>query len=129
VIGIGKRLRHERGAAAVEFAIISSALFMLVFGIIEFGQAYSQYEVFQGAAREGARMAAVRSPEQDVVDRVYQAAKPYQPTSRPNQDRVCDEDTLGQPVTVSWTQHFKIVVPFLPAIDKDVVIKGVFRCE
>ena len=43
--------RREHGAAAVEFAIVSTVLFMIVFGIIEFGRTYSQYEVMQGAAR------------------------------------------------------------------------------
>src|SRR6185503_19473961 len=55
-----RRLRREEGAAAVEFALISVVLLTLVFGMIEFGIAFSKVNVYTGAAREGARYAAVR---------------------------------------------------------------------
>src|SRR6266498_4581775 len=56
----GPNLDEERGAVAVEFAIIMIPLLIIVFGAIEFGIAFSKVNVYTGAAREGARYAAVR---------------------------------------------------------------------
>ena len=123
------RLREERGAAAVEFAIVSTILFVIVFGITEFGRTYSQYEVLQGAAREGARRAAVGATLTQVQSAVTQAADPYTPSTPVTVDRSCTPDAVGQPVTVSWTQDFQIEIPFLPPASITRTIKGVFRCE
>ncbi len=54
-----RRLSRDRGAALVEFAIIAPMLFMLLFGIIDFGLMFGQkLDVIQGS-REGARLASV----------------------------------------------------------------------
>src|SRR5436309_12242235 len=100
---MGRRLHREDGAAAVEFAIVSTILFMIVFGIVEFGRTYSQYEVLQGAAREGARRAAVGATLPQVQQSVMQAADPYTLTNQPSMDRTCNPGDVGQPVTVSWS--------------------------
>jgi Flp pilus assembly protein TadG len=52
-------LQGEQGAAVVEFAIIVSLLFTLVFGIIEFGVLMFDKHVFTNASREGARAGVV----------------------------------------------------------------------
>src|SRR5207244_10463420 len=57
---IKDRLNREEGAAAVEFALVSILLFTLLFGIINFALVLHRYQVYEGAAREGARFAAVR---------------------------------------------------------------------
>ncbi|MDQ0619795.1 Flp pilus assembly protein TadG [Arthrobacter globiformis] len=49
----------ERGAAAVEFALLVPILIVLVFGIMEFGRAYSVQMSLANAAREGARSMAI----------------------------------------------------------------------
>jgi hypothetical protein len=49
---------RERGAAAVEFALLASLLFMLIFGSISAGISFSRSNALQTAAREGARFAA-----------------------------------------------------------------------
>ncbi len=54
------RRRHDqRGAALVEFAIASSVLLVLLFGIISYGYALSFKQGLTQAAAEGARKAAV----------------------------------------------------------------------
>jgi Flp pilus assembly protein TadG len=50
-------MRGERGAVAVEFALIAPVLLILVFGIIDFGHAYFMKHNLQNACREGARYA------------------------------------------------------------------------
>ncbi len=56
---IRKLGRTERGAAAVEFAIVGSLLFMVLFGTIQFGLAYHRYQGLNAAAREGARLGSL----------------------------------------------------------------------
>ncbi len=55
----GRWLRDERGAAAVEFALVLPVVLMMLFGIIEFGRAWNVRQTLTDAAREGARVAAV----------------------------------------------------------------------
>ncbi len=49
----------ERGAVAVEFALIFPVLVLLLVGIIEYGSMFNAQLLVQGAAREGAREMAV----------------------------------------------------------------------
>jgi Flp pilus assembly protein TadG len=128
--------RNEDGAAAVEFALISTILFLLIFGIIEFGQAYSQYQVFQGAAREGARVAAVGGTAAQVIARVKESANPFVINGRPGitvavegGGSQCTSDTISKKVTVKWRQVFDIQLPFVPPIDTRTWIQAVFKCE
>jgi len=54
-----KRVRSERGAELIEFALTLPLLLLLVLGIIEFGFLFQEYEVVTNSAREGARLAAM----------------------------------------------------------------------
>jgi Flp pilus assembly protein TadG len=69
------RLRDERGAAAVEFALVLPLLVVILFGILEFGRALHISHVVTDAAREGARRAVVRDGQnkQTTVPDVVQA--------------------------------------------------------
>ena len=53
------RARSERGAAAVEFALLVPVLCLLLFGIISYGVMLSFRQSMSQAATEGARAAAV----------------------------------------------------------------------
>jgi hypothetical protein len=50
--------RRRRAQAAVELAVAAPLLFLMLFGLIDFGRAYFQYIAVVNAAREGARFAA-----------------------------------------------------------------------
>jgi Flp pilus assembly protein TadG len=66
-----ENLRGERGASAVEFAIIASLLFMILFGTIQFGLIFNRYQGIQAGGREGARLGSlVASTNTDILDRV-----------------------------------------------------------
>ncbi|CAN5653365.1 pilus assembly protein [soil metagenome] len=54
-----RRLRGDRGAAAVEFALVVPLLLVLLFGIISYGVMLSFRQSLSQAATEGARAAAV----------------------------------------------------------------------
>jgi Flp pilus assembly protein TadG len=51
----------ERGAVAVEFAILLPVLLALVLGTLEFGRAYNAQISLTNAAREGARVMALQN--------------------------------------------------------------------
>lgn len=84
---LGERARRrsrelaERGAAAVEFALIMPILLLLVFGIISYGYMLSFRQAISQAAAEGARAAAVAQVAGDrddnAVDAVNEALDSY----------------------------------------------------
>jgi len=54
---IWKRLRSERGVAALEFAIVSQLLILLLYGLITYGFVFALDHNITQAAAEGARHA------------------------------------------------------------------------
>ena len=63
-----RRARHDRqrGAAAVEFALVVVPFITLVFGAIDFGWAIDQDVLVNNAAREGAREGSLNPDPADV---------------------------------------------------------------
>ena len=61
------RLRSERGAELVEFALVLPMLLLLGLGIFDFGMLFQRYEVVTNAAREGARAGAVGLTEGQIT--------------------------------------------------------------
>ena len=57
-----RRTSAERGASAVEFAIVFPLLFLILAGIIDFGRFMFTASIVTNAAREGARIAVVSDP-------------------------------------------------------------------
>jgi Flp pilus assembly protein TadG len=53
------RLKSERGAELVEFALTFPLLLLVMLGIMDFGLLFQQYEVLTNAAREGARVSVL----------------------------------------------------------------------
>jgi Flp pilus assembly protein TadG len=52
-----RRIRGQKGAELVEFALTFPLLLLVVLGIVDFGFLFQRYEVLTNAAREGARIA------------------------------------------------------------------------
>jgi Flp pilus assembly protein TadG len=69
---LSRRLRGDRGAAAVEFALVVPLLVALVFGLIDFGRAYNEQITLTQLAREGARLVALN--QADYATRLVTAA-------------------------------------------------------
>jgi len=65
-----RRNDQQRGAAAVELALIFPLLVSMVLGVIDFGMAYAQTINLQGAARAAARQGVT---EGDVIAAAMQA--------------------------------------------------------
>ena len=67
------RERSERGAVAVEFALLAPVLMLLLFGIMEFGRAYNVQISLSNAAREGVRVMAISNDARAARDAVRSA--------------------------------------------------------
>jgi Flp pilus assembly protein TadG len=134
-----RQLRRQRGAVAVEFALIMPVLLLILVGTLEFGRVWSQLQVFQGAAREGARCAAVKAAgfsSCDIQGSIDSSAGAYTPETdatvtingKPAPGG-CTTLTRGQDVKVSWVQPLSLDIPFWDNVTIDATIAGVFRCE
>jgi Flp pilus assembly protein TadG len=134
-----KEAKKEDGAAAVEFALIVGLLAILVFGLLEYGLAFWQVQNLRAATREGAREAAVGGSNAEIRTAMVNAAGGSLTggeaiTVSPP---LCDEDTMGQQVTVRITgnlsgavrEAFKVSIPFLPPFTLTPDLSGTFRCE
>ena len=53
------RSGSQRGVAAVEFALIAPVFFMMLFGLLEFGQAFWKQQIITSVVREAARYGVV----------------------------------------------------------------------
>jgi uncharacterized membrane protein YoaK (UPF0700 family) len=65
---------RDRGAVAVEFALLLPLLLLILFGIIDFGRAINAEITLTQAAREGARLAALGYSTSAVTSRTQSAA-------------------------------------------------------
>ena len=59
--------RSQRGAVAVEFAIIAPVLVALTFGVIEFSSAYHDKSIAADAARSAARVGSAKPTQSDFA--------------------------------------------------------------
>jgi len=53
-------VRDDRGTAAAEFGMLIAPLMLIMFGIVQFGLAFSVYNTMTDAARRAARAVAVQ---------------------------------------------------------------------
>jgi Flp pilus assembly protein TadG len=74
----GRRSLRERGAAAVEFALILPILLLMVGATIDFGRLYFTQIELGNAARDGVRLAAMGTAysTSQIQDRTRTAAAP-----------------------------------------------------
>lgn len=125
-------IKSEKGASAVEFALIFPILVILVFGIFQFAIAFNNYITITHAAREGARRAAVDLFNPDLKDYIKDMAIPLVLT---DDDIVIgvesDEDPplIGDPVSVEITYNFGISIPLVGSWEVPLKNKAVMRLE
>jgi Flp pilus assembly protein TadG len=72
-----KSLNSQKGATLVEFALIASLLFLLLFAIIEFGIYLFNKQVITNASREGARFGIVSKEERMTEEEIRQVVNLY----------------------------------------------------
>jgi Flp pilus assembly protein TadG len=111
--------RNRRGAAVVEFAVVSPVFFLLVFGMIEYGRMVMVQQLLTNAAREGARVGVLDS---STASEVRAAVKSYLTAANVNltDDKIAitpanpSSAGYGQPVTVTVSVPFS-QVSWLPS--------------
>jgi Flp pilus assembly protein TadG len=131
----GRFRDRERGAAAVEFALILPLLIVLVFGIVQFSIAYNRVQGLHAAAREGARLASLpQTTQSDIAARVTSslAGVPLNGsptiTVTPSSTRPC-ENRSGLTVKVSVSAVTDLDIPIWGSVSKTLSGTGEFRCE
>jgi Flp pilus assembly protein TadG len=68
-----RRLKSERGAELIEFALVFPLLLLIILGIVDFGFLFQRMEVVTNAAREGARVRVLPGyADVDAENRVTQ---------------------------------------------------------
>jgi Flp pilus assembly protein TadG len=128
---------NERGAVAVEFALLVPLMVVILFAIIEFGIALTRTLAYTAGAREGARYAAVHCrpdatscTNQLIQDRIEDSVDYDITFTNFSAGPDCsDPDNIGDIVTVTWEQDVPVSVPFLPDLSWTVHPTGAFRCE
>ena len=115
---------RERGAAAVEFALILPVLLLIVGGVIDFGWAYYNQIVLSNAARDGVRLVSLNagsSPtptftQATIQARIQDAANPIQVTSAATA-WTCGATNSTRTVTVDRQVAFDwLVLGFVPGL-------------
>ena len=108
---------NQKGATAVEFAIVLSLLLALIFGITEWGLYMFNRQVITNAAREGARAGIVSRPVRlsnpDIEDVVDHYAKKYLVTF----------GSGGDPTTTIKTVNLNPSAEFDPDTERCVVFE------
>jgi Flp pilus assembly protein TadG len=118
----------ERGAAAVEFAILLPLLLMLVLGTIEFGRAYNAQITLTNAARDGVRVMAIAKTPTEAKNAARTAAASVS-TTIPISDVTLSTEVCPTGTQVTLTIKYKlstitgIAGPF-PMSGKGVMLCG-----
>lgn len=126
------RLLSERGAAAVEFALVVPVLVFLLLGIIEFSKAYNVQATLSAGAREGARAMALGNAPGDAAAAVVKVAEAAHVPVSAGQVSVVPKTCTGAApnttVTVTVTHHQAFGSGFLGGVGVDLTGKAVMRC-
>jgi Flp pilus assembly protein TadG len=134
-------MRHQRGATAVEFAIVFPLLILLIFGIIEFSIILYDKAMITNASREGARAGIVSqlvrvsdSQIQSVVDnycRLYLIS--FRSGAAPVTTVARTGSTFGSElsVTVTYTYSFLALPQFVTGLvgPMNLTARTVMRME
>lgn len=143
--GHRRRHREERGAAAVEFALVVPILIVVVFGIINLGFVFAQQISLNNGARQGARYAIVdgrtcdqiKAETQDSAATIgmtaTQVPTPVITPTCSGTTKPCTGKPSGTNIKVELTRSASWVIPFPPLFTTSnaptLTGTGVMRCE
>lgn len=124
-----QRLRGDRGAAAVEFALVLPLLLLLVVGIIQFGRIFSMQIQLSGAANAGARYLSVNpTDEAETRNRTREAAVNLALSDAEIAVTTPGTCSSTNAVTVVASRVFVFDIPLLPNADITIEGRGVMPC-
>ncbi|TFD19264.1 TadE/TadG family type IV pilus assembly protein [Cryobacterium sp. TMS1-13-1] len=123
-----RRIAGERGAVAVEFALLLPVLVLLVFGIFEFGRVYNAQISITNAAREGARYMAIHNNAPPAKTVAVNAAPSLSPALVAANVTVSPlECVAGSSVTVTVNYSFDFLTGYFGSTIP-LTGKGVMQC-
>jgi Flp pilus assembly protein TadG len=142
-----RKLREERGASAVEFAIIASLLLMILFGTITFGILLNRYQGLQSAGREGARIGSLtQTTVEQIKNRTSESVSIINASSvttncggwgaaietgciliQTKQDNNSDGDTADGGETTTWTVDSTIPCNGVPEQGRSIYVEVRYR--
>jgi Flp pilus assembly protein TadG len=116
----GRCRKERRGAAIVEFAVVAPVLFLLIFGMIEYGRMVMVQQVLTNASREAARQAVLDGATYSAVNSFVSSyltsaaipAAAVQPITMSPSDP--STAAYGAPITVTVSVNFN-QVSWLPS--------------
>lgn len=143
--------RQQRGAVAVEFALVFPILVIVVFGIIGFGIVFAQNLAMGNSARQAARSGVIEGTTcqqvsdlaKDSVDTIGLDGSDVTVTIRRGLSEAtatpacagndglqpCKTQPEGTNLYVKLETTTTLVIPLLFTKDVQVTGKGAFRCE
>lgn len=117
-----RRWDDQRGAVAVEFALVFPLLILVLFGVVEYGAVYNAQLVVTGAAREAAREMAVTGDSAAARTAALDAAPGLTPALAAGDIAISGVCAPGADVTVT----ISYAKPFLTGIfGAEVDLSGV----
>jgi len=146
------RHREQRGASAVEFALVMPILFLLLFAIIIYGMIFAQDLSLSNSARQAARSGVVTTADCASIKKTAQdnagtigmsgadtavtiergtsedSATPYCTSAGEDTEQPCASQPPNTNLYVTLDHAVAKILPFVPTPDS-ISGKGVFRCE
>ncbi|HUP14707.1 MAG TPA: TadE family protein [Acidimicrobiia bacterium] len=102
-------MRHERGATLIETALVAPLLFLLIFGLVEFGRYIAMTSTVTNASREATRYASGTGtgsgtePRYADCDGMRDAAQQFGVIGQPNDGQITLEYDEGPGTAVFLT--------------------------
>lgn len=129
-IHIGRITHHgsDRGAAAVEFALVVPILLTLVFGIIDFSRAYNAQITLNEAAAQGVRKLATggtAAEAQTAVQNALQGSSISPGDVTFSNIAACSATNTN--ATIKVTDSFSLITPipsFIPGISSSLTLSA-----
>lgn len=121
----------QRGAVAVELALLLPLLLILVLGIVEFGRAYNADIEVTGAAREAVRTMAVTSDQAQARNNAITAASSLNPALTPGNISFNLGTCVGQPANTNVQATINYELPFITGFfgaGRTITATGAMRC-
>lgn len=107
-----RRASGSRGQSLVEFAVMLPLFFMILFGMVDFGRAYSASVTLTNAAREGARYGVISpSDTTGITNRTKTTASPYNDANLTVTPSCSPSCSSGNSVVVLTSYQFSFITP------------------
>ena len=123
-----RTVTSDRGAAAVEFALVLPLLLLLVLGVIEFSRVYNVQISLSNAAREGARTMAIHNDPARAKTAASLAAPSVNPALTTGDVTVSPAAcAAGSAVTVTIDYEVDLLTGYF-GVTLPLTGKGVMQC-